>query len=318
MLPGNACGRGILIRHEAMMTAVELPQLPGFRVLGVLGAGASGTVYHAIDEGSACEVALKLFEPADQPGATQPEHIEHERRIAELLRHRNLTHLHAAGAHGERRWLAWEYLEGGSLEARIARGMRMVDVLDVMRDVVRGLGHAHAHGVVHGDVKPGNILFRANGEAVLGDYGVAVLNQPGSAPVVLQGGTPDYMSPEQKQGLPGDGRSDFYSLGVVLHEMLTGRRPQPEQALALPVQTQWLRPLLESLLAEDPADRPTDAAHVQALMASVCAASPQAVAAARRPDQPRTAMGWPAGSGRRLGWIVLVLVLLIALIGLLR
>lgn len=296
-----------------MNAPTVLPQVPGFRVLRQLGTGGSGAVYHAIEEEGGREVALKLFEPIKQPQGTRPEHIEHECRIARMLRHRNLARLHLSGGQGERRWLAWEYLGGGALDARIRHGLSQAEALQVVRDVARGLGQAHACGVVHGDVKPDNILFRDNGDAVLVDYGVAVAGVSAGAPaVIVQGGTPDYMSPEQRRGSGVDGRSDFYSLGVVLHEMLTGRRPQPGVPLDLPAAAHWLLPLLESLLAENPGDRPADTAQLLELMASLCAASPQALAL----RQSRRRLWHRSGLGRGIA-VLIGLILLLAVLALL-
>lgn len=265
------------------MSREVLPRIPGFRLLRKLGAGASGTVFHAIQDGTDREVALKLFAPADHPGATLPEDVERERRVAASLRHRNLARIHAMGEYGESRWLACEYLPGGTLTERIAARMPLNQVLDAVADIARGLGHAHGRGVIHGDVKPGNVLFRNAHEAVLVDYGVAAFAQ--DAAVASQGGTPDYMSPEQARGEPIDGRSDFYSLGVTLHEMLTGRvPPRLEDGELLPhriiptlsARVRWLQPLLDALLAEDPAERPADARALLAMLASLRIASPEA------------------------------------------
>ncbi len=265
------------------MSRDALPRIPGFRIVRKLGAGASGTVFHAIQDGTDREVALKLFEPADHPEATLPEDVERERRVAASLRHRNLARIHAIGEYGESRWLACEYLPGGTLAERIAARMPLAQALDTVRDIARGLGHAHARGVVHGDVKPGNVLFRDAREAVLVDYGVAAFAH--DAPVAAQGGTPDYMSPEQARGEPIDGRSDFYSLGITLHEMLTGRTPSRGEAgespsyhivPVLPERVRWLQPLLDALLAEDPDERPADAQALLAMLASLSVASPEA------------------------------------------
>ena len=274
------------------MSREPLPRIPGFHLLKKLGAGASGTVFHAIQDGTDRQVALKLFDPVDQPDATLPEDVERERRVASSLRHHNLARIHAMGEYGESRWLACEYLPGGTLAERIAARMPLPQVLDTLRDIARGLGHAHARGVVHGDVKPGNVLFRVKEgriarEAVLVDYGVAAFAH--DAPVAAQGGTPDYMSPEQTRGEPVDGRSDFYSLGITLHEMLTGRVPPRGEAgetpshhpiPVLPERVRWLQPLLDALLAENPADRPADAQELLAMLSSLSVASPEATALA--------------------------------------
>lgn len=308
------------------MSREPLPRVPGFRLLRKLGEGASGTVFHAIQDGTDRQVALKLFEPADHPEATLPEDVERERRVAASLRHRNLARIHAIGEYGESRWLACEYLPGGTLAERIAARMPLAHVLDALRDIARGLGHAHARGVVHGDVKPGNVLFRVRDgrnarEAVLVDYGVAAFAH--GAPVAAQGGTPDYMSPEQARGEPIDGRSDFYSLGITLHEMLTGRVPprgEPGEAApyhiipALPERVRWLQPLLDALLAEDPAERPADARELMAMLASLSVASPEASALsspAVERDTPLHIYGVAASADHRV-WVWIALAALVA------
>lgn len=304
------------------MSRDALPRIPGFRLLRKLGAGASGTVFHAIQDGTDREVALKLFAPADHPDATLPEDVERERRVAASLRQRNLARIHAMGEYGESRWLACEYLPGGTLAERIAARMPLNQVLDAMADIARGLGHAHARGVVHGDVKPGNVLFRDAHEAVLVDYGVAAFAH--DAPVALQGGTPDYMSPEQARGEAIDGRSDFYSLGITLHEMLTGRIPPrledgellPHRIIpVLPARVRWLQPLLDALLAEDPDERPADARALLAMLASLRVASPEAsalVSSAPAYDIPPRIHGITATRSSRRIWVWIALAALLA------
>lgn len=266
------------------MAREVLPQVPGFRVLRRLGAGARATVYEAIQNEFERAVALKLFEPMDEPDAALPEEIEHERQVAASLRHRNLGRIHAMGEYGTRRWLAVEYLPGGSLAECMDKPLATARALEVLGDLARGLGHAHARGVIHGDVKPGNVLFRGmhcNGDAVLVDFGAAALLDDGSARAA--GGTPGYMSPEQVRGESIDARSDLYSLGLVLYEMLTQHLP-PQNAtqtvraggVALPASVQWLRPLFDTLLAPDPSDRPAHARDLLALLDSLQAASPEA------------------------------------------
>lgn len=267
------------------MVRETLPHVPGFQILRRIGAGAYGTVFQAIQDGTDRPVALKQFEPVDDPEASLPADIEREREIAASLRHRNLVRIHAMGEYGGRHWLAWEYLPGGTLAEAIGTGLPLNRALSVLHDLARGLGHAHARGVIHGDVKPDNVLFRearGRGDAVLIDYGVA--SRVHGAASLAAGGTPDYMSPERLRSEPVDARSDLYSLGMVLHEMLTGRLPRRdprEPALLdlqpLPVRARWLQALIETLLAADPADRPSSTEALLLMLSSLQAASPEAV-----------------------------------------
>lgn len=310
------------------MPREALPQVPGFHVLRRIGAGASGTVFHAIQEGIDRPVALKVFEPVDDPDATLPTEIEHERRIAASLRHRNLVRIHAMGEYGGRHWLAWEYLPGGTLAERIGTGLAPSRALPILRDLARGLGHAHARGVIHGDVKPDNVLFRepgGRGDAVLVDYGVATHTHEDT--IRATGGTPDYMSPERLRSEPVDGRSDFYSLGMVLHEMLTGHLPRRDprdptslDLQPLPDRARWLQPLLETLLASDPADRPANADALLAMLSSLEAASPEAVSLSP-PGADLTPAPQVRGVSRPRPWrqtrrrVVLLLLALLLVVG---
>ncbi len=267
------------------MVRETLPHVPGFQILRRIGAGAYGTVFQAIQDGNDRPVALKLFEPVDDPEASLPAEIEREREIAASLRHRNLVRIHAMGEYGGRHWLAWEYLPGGTLAEAIGTGLPLNRALSVLHDLARGLGHAHRRGVIHGDVKPDNVLFRearGRGDAVLIDYGVA--SRVHGAGSLAPGGTPDYMSPERLRSEPVDARSDLYSLGMVLHEMLTGRLPRrdPREPASLdlqplPVRARWVKPLIETLLAADPADRPSSTDALLLMLSSLQAASPEAV-----------------------------------------
>ncbi|HET9049308.1 MAG TPA: serine/threonine-protein kinase [Chiayiivirga sp.] len=311
------------------MNRVALPQIPGFRLVRKLGEGASGTVYQAIELEDEREVALKLFEPIDGPDVALPEDIEHERRVAASLRHRNLARVHAMGAYGGQHWLASEYLPGGTLADRIAKPMPVPRALEILGDLSRGLAHAHARGVVHGDVKPSNVLFRGargTGDAVLVDFGTAVLMRAHHRRAV--GGTPGYMSPEQARGEALDARADLYSLGCVLRDMLAGRPSEPAvgsdgpvEGVSLPVQTlpvsaHWLQPLVDALTAHPRDDRPADARAVLSMLATLVEASPEASRVL--PATPSaTALprihGVPEVARPRLWpWLVLGLLVLVA------
>jgi serine/threonine-protein kinase PpkA len=312
------------------MARIALPKIPGFRLLRMLGEGASGTVYQAIEDDSEREVALKVFEAIDGPDVPLPEDIEHERRVAASLRHRHLARVNAMGAFGGQYWLASEYLPGGTLAERIGKPLPVPRALEILGDLARGLAHAHARGVVHGDVKPSNVLFRGvrgSGDAVLVDFGTAVLMRANHRRAV--GGTPGYMSPEQSRGEALDARADLFSLGCVLRDMLAGRVAGPEPGSDadagempmpvqhLPAEARWLQPLLDALLAEDRNERPHDARAVVSMLATVVEASPEAnrvlpsppahVAVSRIHGLPSEAssLRWP--------WIMATVALLAAL-----
>ena len=186
------------------------------------------------------------------------------------LNHPNIVKLIEHGSFDTVRYLAMEYFAGGDLASRLTQGLRLADVTRVTKDVVEALDHAHAHGVIHQDIKPTNILFRPQGGAVLADFGIS-----GSRATDTVRGTPTYMSPEQLTGGELTGQSDFYSLGIVLYRMLTGGVPFDGESPAkiallhqqaaipqLPAAVAPFQTVLEGLLAKRPADRFASGAEV--------------------------------------------------------
>ncbi|MDW8479748.1 MAG: serine/threonine-protein kinase [Xanthomonadales bacterium] len=246
-------------------------EIPGYRILRPLGQGGMAAVYLAVQESLDREVALKVLVPGLAADQSFCERFLKEGRITAKLQHPNLVTVHDIGCHGEIYYLAAEYIPGGTLRDRLAKGaLPVAEALDVAIDVARGLDYAHSKHFVHRDVKPGNILFRADGSAVLADFGIAKAldsnTQATMAGVAI--GTPHYMSPEQARGETVDGRSDLYALGVVLFEMLTGKVPYDasdafsvalmhitQPVPQLPPRLAWLQPLIDGLMAKDRADR---------------------------------------------------------------
>ena len=241
-------------------------RIPGYRVLRTLGVGGMATVYLAEQESLEREVALKVMAPALAANADFCQQFLKEGRITAKLSHPNLVTVHDIGSHNGTYYMASEYLPAGSLRERMQRRMDVATALAVVHDVASGLNYAHEMGFVHRDVKPGNILFRANGSAVLADFGIAkAIKSISSATMAGNAiGTPDYMSPEQAQATLVDGRTDIYSLGAVLFEMLTGRKPYvandpyvvalrhvTEPVPQLPDELAWLQPLVDSAMAKD-------------------------------------------------------------------
>jgi len=207
----------------------SLKQLGRYRLLAELGRGAMGVVYRAEDPLLNRTVAIKTIIMTDDPaGRTEYEaRFLQEAKAAGGLNHPNLITIHDVGREGDVAYMAMELLEGTELRELIARGrLPLPFALDVVAQVADGLAHAHEHGVVHRDIKPGNIMIVRERLAKIMDFGIArvrasdVRTQTGA---IL--GSPRYISPEQVTGQPVDRRCDIFSLGVVLHELATGKPP---------------------------------------------------------------------------------------------
>ncbi|MCO8164737.1 serine/threonine-protein kinase [Pseudomonas sp. 21LCFQ010] len=256
-------------------------QIPGFDIEGEIGEGAMATVYLAIQRSLERKVALKVMAASLAADPSFCERFLREGRTLARLAHPHIATIHDIGNVGPLYYMAMEYLPAGTLKERIAAGLSDEQGLLYIRQIAAALGYAHAQGLVHRDVKPANILFRADGTAVLSDFGIAKslddrtqFTQAGFAV-----GTPSYMSPEQARGQEIDGRADLYALGVVFYEILAGRLPYSgpdalSTALAhlteplpeLPVQHGRYQHVLTRLLAKDPAER---FANAQVLVAAL-------------------------------------------------
>ncbi len=253
------------------------------------------TVYLAMQESLDREVALKVMSPVLAANETFCEQFMKEGRIAARLTHPHLMTVHDIGTENGVYYLASEYLPAGTLRERM-EGLSTAEILEIARDIASGLAYAHDKGFVHRDVKPGNIMFRSNGTAVLADFGIAKAMKSVSAATMAGNaiGTPDYMSPEQAQATPVDGRSDLYSLGAVIYECLAGHKPyQANDAYAvalmhvtepvpqLPEKHAWLQPLIDGLMAKKVDERfPTGEAFI-AECDRLLASNPQTAAAVR-------------------------------------
>jgi serine/threonine protein kinase len=198
-----------------------------FRITALLGRGGMGAVYRARDQRLDRDVALKFLPPQDalDPGAV--ERFLVEARAAGTLSHPNVCTIHEVGETADGRpYIAMALYEGETLRQRITRGaLPAREAAVIARDIARALGAAHARGIVHRDVKPGNVMLGRDGVTRLLDFGLARFSDAGITRTGSAPGTIAYMSPEQVNGAALDPRSDLWSLGVVLHEMLAGRRP---------------------------------------------------------------------------------------------
>lgn len=190
-----------------------------------LGSGGMGIVLLAFDEGLAREVAVKLVHPHLLKDPSVRASFLEEARAMARVRHPNVVEIFAFGDHDDRPFFTMEYVPGPSLDAFHARRdhgpMPLIEVLRILDDVAAGLDAIHEYDTAHGDLKPGNILVGPDNQVQVADFGLTVKSD-------VFAGTPSYLAPEQIAGSADPGmrsRGDIYSLGVVAHELLTGRRP---------------------------------------------------------------------------------------------
>jgi serine/threonine protein kinase len=263
-----------------------------YKILGELGRGAMGIVYKAEDPNLDRLVALKtIILDEDAEGAAEyKKRFMLEAKAAGKLNHPNIVTTFDCGEHEGLAYLAMELLEGTDLRSRLQKeSIPAAEALELARQVAEGLAYAHARGVVHRDIKPGNIMLNGGGQPKLMDFGLArmrMADHKTSTGMVL--GTPRYMSPEQISGLPVDQRSDIFSLGIVLYEMLTGTRlfagENIEQVQHLITQTDHVPPtrqvpglppmvdfVVARALKKDPAVRYQDAREFAADLATCVA-----------------------------------------------
>ncbi len=301
-----------------------------FRILGRLGEGGMGVVYRAEDESLRRTVALKLLPDTGTDTETRQRFLR-EARSAAAISHPNVAVIHQVGEADGRLYIAMELVPGESLRTRLAHGrLDVATVRGLAEQIARGLAAAHEKGIVHRDLKPENVMITPDGVVKLLDFGLAKLGTErvvsGPTEVGLAKtetlvtsdqtrvlGTAEYMSPEQALGRPVDVRSDVFSFGVLLYEMLTGMRPfggltTGELLVAIardaPQPLRWrasemdatIDAVVKRCLAKSPADRFASAGEIVAALSGRTADT----AMRSRVDVVRVAA---AGSGRRRSWI---------------
>jgi serine/threonine-protein kinase PpkA len=250
--------------------------IPGYRIEHLIAEGGTSSVYLAIQESLRRHVAIKLLRKFDNP--EQLTRFLNEGRIIASLNHRNVINIHDIGVTDKGRpYISMEYLEGGDLDARIPKKVAPEDALQWLEALGNCLDFVHRKGIIHRDIKPGNILFHKDGTPILTDFGTAK-QQESDARLTMDGhavGSPYYISPEQAASKKLDRRTDIYSLGIVLYEVLTGNKPykcdSPIETIVahmsdplpvLPPELHRYQSLIKKMIAKSRDDRFTSAAEM--------------------------------------------------------
>jgi tRNA A-37 threonylcarbamoyl transferase component Bud32 len=256
----------------------------GYRCIRRIASGPVSDLYLAESEAAGALVALKVARDRhkDQYDLDHTfRRFLQEYEIVQRIRHPSVVQLHDLGISDDHAWLVMEYFAAGDLRRRMRAGMRPRPALRTAIAIAQALQAMHGCGVLHRDLKPGNVMLREDGSPALIDFGMskdtALAREVTDTGLIF--GTPHYMSPEQGHGEPIDARSDLYSLGVIVFEMLAREKPfQAENPMAiiykhrkepiprLPEAFEALQPLIERFLAKDPQDRYADATEAAAAL----------------------------------------------------
>jgi len=262
-----------------MRTGIH-PLIKGYRFVRKLGSTEHSGVYLAERESTHLKVVLKVLRqmPAHEASIGAFDRFLQEYETIAEMDHPNIVRIYDLGVADDHAHIAMEYLGGGDLRVRIDKGIAERSAVQYLRQIAGALSAVHEKGVLHRDLKPGNIMLRKDGSIALIDFGIAKKAKLDSE-ITDKGeifGTPYYMSPEQGHGNGVDERSDIYSLGVIFYEMLTGQKPfKADTAMGiiylhgnapiplLPTRLAQYQALLNMMLAKAPADRLQSAAEIE-------------------------------------------------------
>jgi serine/threonine protein kinase len=318
-----------------------------YELISLLGAGGMGEVYRARDRRLGRDVAIKVLLVTFSENASQLHRFEQEARAVGMLNHPNILTIHDIGAEGGKPYIVSELLEGETLRDHLAQGKLPVrQALDYALQTARGLAAAHEKGIVHRDLKPENLFITGDGRVKILDFGLAKLTHS----TLLVGNTADastvwaktergvimgtvgYMSPEQVRGEDADHRSDLFSLGAILYEMLTGKRAFEGQSAVetmnsilkdgppdLTTTNQNLSPALERLVRhclEKLPEKRFQSANDLSFAIEPLAIPSDANVASPLQESPLTPIAMHRASRKRLGWLVASMFLLATLVAL--
>jgi len=223
---GIAGGAGLAVRGSVVGAAAQgaLRRIGRFEIDRLLGRGSQGEVYLARDPGLGRMVAIKTLHLQPRAGTTVPASLLREARTAGMLAHPNIVPVFEFGADGELQFVVFEYVQGQTLKGLLASGGALAPPAAVvmLSQILAGMAHAHAAGVVHGDLSPANILISTGGAPRVTDFGIAAMLQGQRGTAGPLSGTLRYMAPERFQNQPSSTRSDVFALGLLFFEMLTG------------------------------------------------------------------------------------------------
>jgi len=223
-----------------------------YRITSPLGAGGMGEVYLAMDTRLSRNVAIKILPAGTSGDSEAQQRMLREARLIATIDHPNVCTVYEIGEEGDQPYIVMQYVQGETLGQRMRRGsISLAEAIEMARQITAALAEAHKRGIVHRDIKPGNIMISSSGIVKVLDFGLAksFMRAPDDATEVIisradvVSGTTPYMSPEQLLGEPLDGRSDLFSLGIVLYEIASGRRPFDRRTAA---------GTINAILMEDP------------------------------------------------------------------
>lgn len=252
-------------------------EISGYKIEKTIGEGGMATAYLAVQESLGRLAVLKVLNTNTRDTKENVERFLNEGRIVASLNHPHIITIYDIGIAEDFMYISMEYIEGGDLRTRLRSPISTKESIEIIKKICSGLDAAHRKGIVHRDVKPGNILFERNGEPLLTDFGIAkrlTMDQDLTSTGVFLG-SPNYMAPEQAEDGPIDGRADIYSLGVILYEMLAGEKPYKSESVidvivqhkqapvpTLPEEHKIYQPLLNLMMAKKRKDRFRDASSV--------------------------------------------------------